>query len=99
MLDGRFSKSVSRPSGWTHVVLNYMGPNNGQGIRIYHNGVQIGNDTTKSGGTRSAGDSKVVIGRWQTNRDQWYGSVDVDELLFFNQKLTDQEIQDIRNLT
>ena len=33
---GLFWMSVAVPSGWTHVVLNYIGPNNGQGIRIYH---------------------------------------------------------------
>ena len=98
MLNGRFVTSVAAPTGWTHIVLNYIGPNNGQGIEIYHNGVQIRNDATKSGATRSSGDCKVVIGRLYADTDDWYGSVDVDELLFFNQKLTDQEIQDIRNM-
>ena len=89
---------MAAPTGWTHITLNYIGPNNGQGIQIYHNGVQIGNDATKSGGTLSSGDGRVAVGRWRAFDDDWYGRVDVDEVLFFNQKLTAQEIQHISNM-
>ena len=33
--DGRFYERHPRLTGWIHVVLNYIGPNNGQGIRIF----------------------------------------------------------------
>ena len=47
---------------WRHVVLNYMGPGNGQGIRIYKDGVQIGSDVTVSAGTSSQRRGRVVVG-------------------------------------
>ena len=45
--DGHFFKSNSRPLDWTHFVLNYLGPNEGQGIRIFYNGAEVGTDTDK----------------------------------------------------
>ena len=36
-----------KPSGWFHIVVNYIGPDEGEGIRIYHNGVEVANATTK----------------------------------------------------
>ena len=29
-----------KPTGWFHIVLNYIGPNN-EGIRIYYNGTEV----------------------------------------------------------
>ena len=26
---------------WTHVLVNYIGPSDGEGIRIYYNGTQV----------------------------------------------------------
>ena len=46
VLDGVFSAEFSRPTGWTDIVLNYVGPNDGQGIRVYYDGVEVVNDTT-----------------------------------------------------
>ena len=80
--------------------MNYIGPNNGQGIRIYLDGVQAGSDDTRSDGTfssRSGGDGRVVVGALYTYKAVFYASVDVDELLFFNQKLSDKQIMDIKN--
>ena len=88
--------------------MNYIRPDNGQGIRIYEDGVLTDSEVTKSGGTYSAGDGREVVGRPYTYQasfyasvdvdESFYASVDVDELLFFNQKLSDQQIMDIRNL-
>ena len=85
-------------SGWTHVVLNYLGPEDGQGIVGYFNGVQGTFDRYKSGQSFSTGDGRVVVGRYETDRDRYYAGVDLDELLFFNQKLSIQEIMDIVNI-
>ena len=35
---------LNRPIGWTHVVLNYIGPN--AGIKVYYNGTEVGSDTS-----------------------------------------------------
>ena len=59
---------------------------------------EVASDTTKSGGTWLSGDGRVAVGRWKAYYDNWYGNVDVDEVLFFNQKLTVEEIQDISNM-
>ena len=47
-------------------------------------------------GMRSTGDGRVVVGKYDTYTEDWYGTVDVDELLFFNQKLTDHEIRHLQ---
>ena len=86
---------MAAPSGWTHVVLNYIGPNNGQGIRFYFDGVQVANDTRKRSTTTFAGDGRMILGKQGINVDARYASVDVDELLFFNETLSDQSIQDM----
>ena len=76
-------------------MLNYIGPNNGQGIRFYFDGVQVANDTSKRSTTTFAGDGRVILGKQGINADARYVSVDVDELLFFNETLSDQSIQDM----
>ena len=95
ILDGGFYVYADTPSGWTHLTLNYIGPDDEQGIDIYHDGTLTGSSTAKHAGSRSPGDTRVVIGRAFRDRDDYYGGVEVDELLFFNEKLTDQQIQDI----
>ena len=90
--DGAFGTGTPKPSGWTHIVLNYLGPNNGQGIRIYHNGTEVASDTTKASHGFSAGDGRIAVGRYRTNRNDHYGNAQVDELIFFNQALSQDDI-------
>ena len=108
--DGKFVAFYYKSNGWTHLVLNYIGPNDGAGIKMYINGAEVARDTTKDthprpagteeesdttkyGGSYSAGDGRIVVGRYYTNQDRYYASVQVDELLFFNQTLTAAEIE------
>ena len=37
-------------------------------------------------------DGRIVIGRLYTNSDQAYSSVEIDELRFFNQSLSEAQI-------
>ena len=83
---------------WTHIVLNYIGPDNGQGIIIYQDGEESVKEINKSGGTNPPGSSRVVVGRRYSDEDTDYTTVLVDELLFFNWKLTIQDIQQIANM-
>ena len=85
MTPGHFTVSVGG-------VLNFLGPNDEEGIRIYENGKHVGNHTiiTQSSTTESNG--RIVIGRAFTEINNYYASVQVDELLFFNRSLTKQEI-------
>ena len=87
----------SKPSGWTHVVLNYIGPNDGEGIRGYVNGVEVASDTTKTNASHSAGDGRIVVGRFKTDTDLSYASVHVDELIYFEASLTNDDVQSIYN--
>ena len=49
-------------------------------------------DTTKSPGSSPAGDGRIVVGRWFTDQDKWYTSIQIDELIFFNRFLSSDEI-------
>ena len=82
--DGKFSAGYPQPSGWTHFLLNYIGPSNGDGIRVYSDGVEE---------SFPAGNGRVVVGRFYTNRDAIYGSSEADELIYFNKALTTEEIE------
>ena len=90
--DRQFFTYPSRPTGWTHVVLNYIGPNDGEGIRIYYNGEKVKSDTTKLAGSTSAGDGRIGVGKIHIDSDHGYSSVQVDELIFFNHNSTSDEI-------
>ena len=94
--DGQFSTYHNDPSGWTHVVLNYIGPNNGEGIRIYFNEAEVKSDTTKSAVFQIQMEMVGLLLE-KHDYDQKYASVQVDELIFFNKNLTDSNIQTIYN--
>ena len=74
--------------------MNYIGPNPGQGIQIYENGVQIGrDDTVQETAEKQPGDGRVFVGRRFTDRNTEHSSVEIDELVFFNNKLTTKEVR------
>ena len=90
--DGYFHGTHPKSTEWTHIVLNYIGPDDG--IRIYYNGTEEDRDTTKTTGfgPYSAGDGRIVVGRWFTDKDEKYPSLQVDEMIFFNRHLSSDEI-------
>ena len=54
----------------------------------------MANSTTKdTAQSHSATDGRIVVGRWYTDREWAYASVQVDELLFFNRDLSTEEIK------
>ena len=73
-------------------MLNYIGPNNGEGIRIYYNGKKEASSGRKLYGGNTAHSGRIIAGRFNTEADQYYTSVQVDELIFFDQSLTLEEI-------
>ena len=91
--DGVFKTYPSHPTGWTHVVINYYGPNDGQGVRIFYNGTEAARDTSKDSDQSAPGDGRIVVERRSTGSDQDYASADVDELIFFNRSLSTSEIR------
>ena len=94
MSSGHFSVSTGRANNvWVHSVLNFLGPNNQEGISIYQNGQHVGNHTTIIQSSTNDPDGRIVIGRIFTGVSNFYASVQVDELLFHNQTLTEAEIK------
>ena len=97
---GIFRVDINKPSGWTHVVLNYLGPNNTQGIRVYHDGVLVGNSSTKRyyfGSkaipvTLSTG--MITVGSYYGGGYplRYYTSMQIDELVMFDGSLDQDEI-------
>ena len=76
-------------------MLNYIGPNEGQGIQVYEDGTLTIRDTSPYASGSNPGDRALVIGKFAT--DQTYFSsvmstMEVDELLFFNEALTEEII-------
>ena len=90
---GQFFANTKRPSGWFHIVLNYIGPKDGEGIKIFIKGAQVASDTITSRGPYPTGDGRIVVGKKNTDEQNlFYASVQVDELRFFNRYLTQEEI-------
>ena len=71
----------------------YRGPNNGEGIIVYHDGVNKGNDTTRRPFSTSTPMGIVKIGRrFDEPSSAYHASVHINELLFFNRQLLQSEI-------
>ena len=97
--DGMFYTPVETVSTntWLHVAIVYRGPNDGEGLTVYHDGVYMGNDTTKWS-YNCTGTGTVKIGRrYDEPGYAYYGSAYVDELLFFNYQLSPSQINMTKN--
>ena len=94
--DGYFDVDLKvQPVVWTHVVLNYMSLETREGIKTYENGGFTAADTIKRGPGYFTADGRVVIGRTQTANDGGYASVKLDELMLFNEALSEEQIKDL----
>ena len=96
--DANYFASATLPSGWTHIVLNYIGSGTGEGIRVFYNGQQVASDTTSWGYIRHAPNGKIVIGRVYTDHNVYYSSVHIDDLALFNRALNSTEISALYNV-
>ena len=83
---------------WIHLVLNFIGPNSGEGIQAFSDGILRERHQSGAEGTHTVSDGQMVIGRRYPNRSQDYAHVEVDELIFFNQALSAEEVRDLYNL-
>ena len=90
LLDGLFYGEADKQGDWFHVVLNFIGPSDG--IKIYHERVKVITGASRTAGNCTQGDRRTVIGRRFSELDERYASVQMDELLFFNEALTEDEI-------
>ena len=78
-------------SGWFHVVVNLV--DDGEGFHIFHNGTNVANITNFHPNPHGyTGSGNIVLGQGLTRHGGDHASVVVDELLFFEQVLTTQQI-------
>ena len=71
-------------------MLNVIGQQ--ERFIIKYDGVEVASDIIKDGRPNNPGDGRIVIGRQLTRGDRDYASVEVDELLFFNEALSEDQI-------
>ena len=57
--------------------------------------MQVATDTIHTAQNQTAGNGNVVFGRYITTSDSNYGTAEMDELVFFNRKLTKEQIEDV----
>ena len=91
--DGFYSVGTKKATGFIHVVLNYIGPNDGEGIRLFINGEEEASRPMRKYRQYSIGDGRIVVGRANTSRNMAYASFELDELVYFNTALTLTDIQ------
>ena len=77
---------------WTHFVLNFDVKQ--QELGLYQDGTFLNsNGMVSDEESRHSGDGRIVVGRSYTIWRRGYASVEVDELLFFNQLLPEAKIR------
>ena len=95
---GYFLQEVPVVSGdWHQVVLVFHGLNNGEGITVYNNGTQMAMQSMKTEEALQMGDGRVIIGRLYTELNGAYCSVEVDDLMLWNEALTQQDVAKLIN--
>ena len=75
---------------WIHLVLNFKGV--GKGFQVFIDGTLVSSQPTIESSHRAPGDGRLVLGRRYPNSDNFYSSIDLDEVVFFNRKLTEPEV-------
>ena len=79
--------------------MNFIGPNTGQGVQAFRDGtLRESQSTGAEDGDKTTGDGRVVVGRRYINTNGDYAHVEVDELIFFNQALSTEEINQLYNM-
>ena len=83
---------------WIHLVLNFIGLNSGEGIQAFRDGALHSNNQIGASGTNTAGDGRVVVGRRYVSRSRDYAQVELDELIFFNEALSNEEVRELYSM-
>ena len=96
-LNGVFRADLPRQAGWIHYTFVLGVRNEADGFTVYVNGVLATEGSMSSDEGFAPGSGAMVIGRRYLDFDSRYVSVIVDELLLWNRKLTQPEIQKILN--
>ena len=81
------------------MVLNYLGPEpEVGGISVYNDNAFVGSQPDGISLESSPGTSDVVLGQRYTDEDNYYTSLQVDELMFFKRNLSASDIKAFYNL-
>ena len=95
---GYFSTSYSADyNTWIHVGYVFRGPSNGQGIRVYKDGIYENAGSQKASWSTGTPSGVLKIGRLFEGSDAKYSRAQVDELMFWNRQLSEDEIRTIKN--
>ena len=73
-------------------MLNFLGSGDEHGIRIILDSEQVAIDKKINEEINSLGNGRIAVGRRFSESDERHASVQMDELLFFDEALTDAEI-------
>ena len=94
-----FNFSTSVPyNTWAHVAMVYRGPNVGEGIVAYKDGIRLGDNTQGNSyqGDVNYDSGEIMIGRlFKEPGIGQFGKCEVDELLIWNKGLESYKIQKI----
>ena len=96
---GFFTESNSDEdlAGWFHIVLNYStSSSRSPRLRAYVDGKEWLKDSTPERQYIAPGDGRIVLGRAYSTVDDFYTSMTVDEVWFFNEWL---DVNDIKQLS
>ena len=80
---------------WVHLVLNFIVSE--EGFQVFKDGALVPRQLTKAYFSRPLGDGRLVLGRRHPSTDDFYSSVDLDELVFFNREFTEPEVTELYN--
>ena len=80
---------------WFHSVINFIGPNIGEGYILYIDGIRYQPSESQQSNSGVINDGRIAVGREfiENNLLLIYTSFGVDELLFFNRTLNEKEIR------
>ena len=70
-----------KPTGWFHLTVVYHGA--GNDVDIYYNG-QRRDTVSPSSSTAPTGSGYILIGRPYVDGDNYYATVEIDELTLWN---------------
>ena len=77
-------------------ILSFFGKISvGEGFSSFHNGIKNRITLKITNCSNADGDGRAVIGRQSTNADRDYCSVEMDDLLFWNKALAEEDIEDL----
>ena len=93
--DSFFTLSIPKVDNqWIHLVMNYID----EGFEVYQDGGLVEAELNMGIIDATPGDGKLVLGKQYTDEDYKNVNMDLDELVFFNRKLTEQEVLKLYNV-